>query len=113
MHLKIEKALQAVAPVELLHLKIGTQEFHLQTVATMDGPLKIGTQKFPSASCCLWVHLKIGAKIFHLLVGGAAQDWHLKYHVQGAAAEFMFFTFPVLGCVQKLKKEISSVCDKP
>jgi hypothetical protein len=33
--------------------------------------------------------------------------------VQGAAAEFMFFTFPVLGCVQKLKKEISSVCDKP
>jgi hypothetical protein len=80
VHLKIEKALQAVAPVELLHLhlKIGTQELHLQAVATMDGPLKTGTQKFPSASCCLWVDLKIGAKKFHLLVVGAAQDWNLK-----------------------------------
>jgi hypothetical protein len=61
-----------------VHLKIGTLEFHLQTVATIDGSVKIGTQKFPFASCCLWVHLKIGAKNFHLLVVGAAQDWNLK-----------------------------------
>jgi hypothetical protein len=81
VHLKIEKALQAVAPVELLHLKIGTQKFHLKAVAATVGASEDWNPRIPSASCCYYGSLKIGnpkISICKLLFVGASKDWSQK-----------------------------------
>jgi hypothetical protein len=67
MHLKIEKALQAVAPVELLHLKIGTQEFHLKAVAATVRASEDWNPRIPSASCYYY--------------GWISEDWNPKISI--------------------------------
>jgi hypothetical protein len=116
LHLKIEKAPQAVAPVELLHLKIGTQGFHLKAVAATVGATEdwnpscssCGTTasedwnpRIPSASCCYygWTSEDWNPKISicKLLFVGASEDWSQKIPSAGC------------GCSSSLELK-SSIC---